>query len=447
MRTLAASLLITGGLWAGTIERSTVTFSKQVLPVLQKRCQECHRPGEAAPFSMLTYKDTRPWAKAMKEAVLTKKMPPWFADPAVGHFSNDRRLTPEEIQTLVSWVDQGAVEGDPKDAPPPLQFTEGWTIGKPDVVYEMPMDYLVPAKGTVEYTYFLLPKAFTEDKWIDKIEVRPGAKSVVHHVVMYARPQGSKWLKEMKPGVAWVEPEDTEPPKRAADTGDGQFDLGEFEIVSVYVPGGVAYQTAPGQARFVKAGSDLIFQLHYTASGKATADRTRVGIIFAKQPPRERVVNTFIMNTRFRIPPGAPDQVVDAKVTLNRDATLLNFFPHMHLRGKAFEYRVTYPDGRSETLFRMPKYDFNWQITYQLAEPLKLPKGTVITAVAHYDNSPNNPYNPDPTKEVFWGDQSWDEMLAGFVDFAIPVNVDPNDLAVPKKDPGKEKDKDQKSGA
>jgi len=446
MRTLVASLVITGGLWAANVEPSTVTFNKQVLPVLQKRCQECHRPGESAPFSMLTYKDTRPWAKAMKEAVLTKKMPPWFADPAYGHFSNDRRLSGEEIRTLVSWADQGAIEGDAKDAPPPLQFTEGWTIGKPDIVYEMPIEYKVPAAGTIEYTYFLLPKAFTEDKWIEKIEVRPGSRSVVHHVVMVARPPGSTWLEEMKPGVAWVPPHDSEI-KRQTDSGEGEFLLGDIEMISVYVPGGVAYQTAPGQARFVKAGTDLIFQMHYTAKGKETTDRSKVGIIFAKQPPRERVVNTFIMNDRFRIPPGAPDQVVDARVTLHHDATLLNFFPHMHVRGKSFEYRVTYPNGKSETLFSMPKYDFNWQITYQLAKPLDLPKGTVITAVAHYDNSANNPYNPDPTKEVFWGDQTWDEMLAGFVDFAIPVNVDPNDLAEPpKKDPGKDKDKEQKSG-
>ena len=382
---------------------------------------------------MLTYKDTRPWAKAMKEAVLTKKMPPWFADPAYGHFSNDRRLSAEEIQTLVSWADQGALEGDPKDAPEPRQFADGWTIGKPDVVYEMPMDYAVPAKGTVEYTYFLLPKAFTEDRWIEKIEVRPGSRSVVHHVVLITRPPGSKWMEDLKPGVAWVEPEDKEPPKRSADTGEGAFFLGDMEIVSVYVPGGVAYRTAPGQARFVKAGSDLVFQMHYTANGKETADRTRVGIVYAKQRPRERVVNTFIMNTRFRIPPGAPDQVVDAKVKINRDATLLNFFPHMHLRGKSFEYRVTYPDGQSETLFRMPRYDFNWQLTYDLEQPLKLPKGTELTALAHYDNSANNPYNPDPAKEVFWGDQSWDEMLAGFVDFAIPADADPRDLGEPKK--------------
>lgn len=246
--------------------------------------------------------------------------------------------------------------------------------------------------------------------------------------------------------MIWVEPEN-KPSKRDADTGEGEFELvADYEVVSVYVPGGVAYQTAPDQARFVKAGSDLIFSMHYTASGKATGDRSRVGIVFAKQPPRERVVNTVITNRQLRIPPGAPDQVVDARVTLNQEATLLNLFPHMHVRGKSFEYRVTYPDGKSEILFQMPKYNFNWQLTYQLAQPLKLPRGTVITVIAHYDNSPNNLYNPDPTKEIYWGGQSWDEMLAGFVDFAIPVNADPKDLSVPKKDPSKEKEKDQKSG-
>jgi hypothetical protein len=389
---------------------------------------------------MLTYKDARPWAKAMKEAVLTKKMPPWFADPAYGHFSNDRRLAQEEVNTLVSWVDQGAVEGDSKDAPPPVEFNEGWTIGKPDVVFEMPVEYTVPAKGTIEYTYFLLPKIFSEDKWIEKIEVRPGARPLVHHVVMVSRPPGSKWLEEMKPGVAWV-PSKEKNEKREADTGEGAFLLGDIEMVSVYVPGGLAYQTGPGQARLMKAGSDLIFQMHYTANGKQTVDRTRVGIVFAKEQPRERVVNTFIMNTRFRIPPGAADQVVDARVTVQEDATLLNLFPHMHFRGKAFEYEVKYPTGETETLLSVPKYNFNWQLTYQLEQPLKLPKGTILTAIAHYDNSPNNPYNPDPKSEVYWGDQSWEEMLAGFVDFAIPLNMDPNDLAGPKRD----KDKGEKS--
>jgi len=439
MRTIHSLVTIAGSLIAAS-NPSAVTFNKQVLPLLQTRCQNCHRPGEAAPFSMLTYKDARPWAKAMKEAVLTKKMPPWFADPAFGHFSNDRRLAPEEVNTLVSWVDQGALEGDPKDAPQPLEFHEGWTIGKPDVVFEMPVEYTVPATGTIEYTYFLLPKVFSEDKWIEKIEVRPGARSVVHHVVMVSRPPGSKWLEEMKPRVAWV-PTKEKDEKREADTGEGAFLLGDIEMVSVYVPGGLAYQTGPGQARLMKAGSDLIFQMHYTASGKQTVDRTRVGIVFAKERPRERVVNTFIMNTRFRIPPGAADQVVDARVTVHEDATLLNLFPHMHFRGKAFEYQAKYPTGETETLLSVPKYNFNWQLTYQLEQPLNLPKGTVLTAIAHYDNSPNNPYNPDPKSEVYWGDQSWEEMLAGFVDFAIPLNMDPNDLAGPKKD----KEKEQKA--
>ena len=238
----AAQILLAGlvatGLSAGSDRPVPVTFAKDVLPVMQKRCQGCHRPGEAAPFSMLTYKDTRPWAKAIKEAVLARKMPPWFADPVYGHFANDRRLTPEEIATLVSWVDQGATEGDPKDAPRPLEFAEGWTIGKPDVVLEMPVEYTVPAKGTIEYTYFLLPKVFSEDKWIEKIEVRPGARSVVHHVVVLSRPPGSDWLQDMKPGVAWVPPPEKETDKREPDTGEGRFFLGGFEIVTVYVPGG-----------------------------------------------------------------------------------------------------------------------------------------------------------------------------------------------------------------
>jgi hypothetical protein len=316
MRTILSLVTLAGSLTAAS-NPSAVTFNKQVLPLLQKRCQNCHRPGEAAPFSMLTYQDARPWAKAMKEAVLTKKMPPWFADPAYGHFSNDRRLAPEEVNTLVSWVDQGALEGDSKDAPRPLEFNEGWTIGKPDVVFEMPVEYTVPAKGTIEYTYFLLPKVFSEDRWIEKIEVRPGARSVVHHVVMFTRPPGAKFLEDMKPGVAWVPSKEKDDGKREADTGEGAFLLGDFEMVSVYMPGGLPYQTGPGQARLMKAGSDLIFQMHYTASGKQTVDRTRVGIVFAKEPPRERVVNTFIMNDRFRIPAGAPDQVVDARVTVH----------------------------------------------------------------------------------------------------------------------------------
>ncbi len=409
-----------------------VTFHKSVEPVLQARCQGCHRPGEAAPMSLLTYKDARPWAKAIKEAVLLKQMPPWFADPAHGSFSNDRRLSQKEIDTLVAWVDGGAKEGDLRDAPPPRTFAEGWAMGKPDQVIQMPNAYEVPASGTVDYTYVVVPTGFTEDKWVQQVEVRPGNKAVVHHIVMLVRPPGSKYMAAAQPGVPYVPPKGEE--KHQPDTGEGQFQMvGAIEMVGVYVPGGVPYELKPGQARLIPKGSDVIFQMHYTTNGKAGGDQSRIGFIFAKEPPKERVVNTFVGNLNFKIPPQAPDYAVHARVTMYQPATVLSLFPHMHVRGRAFEYKVTYPTGESETLLDVPKYDFNWQLSYYLKEPKVLPKGTVIECIAHYDNSPNNPFNPDPTKEVYWGDQTWEEMLAGFIDFAMPVNATMRDIAIPKK--------------
>jgi len=219
------------------------------------------------------------------------------------------------------------------------------------------------------------------------------------------------------------------------DTGQGLLEIGTVEVVGVYVPGGVPYYLKPGQARLIPAGSDIVFQMHYTTNGKAATDRSRVGFQFAKQPPQERVVNTFVSNRNLRIPAGADGHPVLAKVTLQADSTLLAMFPHMHVRGKAFEYRATYPNGESETLLSVPKYNFNWQLTYYLQHPKVLPKGTVLECVALYDNSPNNPFNPDPNSEVYWGDQTWDEMLAGFVDLAMPVEMDPMSLVPPKPKP------------
>jgi len=392
-------------------------------------------------MSFITYKEVRPWAAAIREATASRKMPPWHADPAHGKFSNDRRLTSSEIDLLGTWAKTGAKEGDPKDAPAPVEFTEGWTIGKPDVVFDLGVDYEVPARGTVEYTYFAVPTGFTEDKWIEKIEVRPGARSVVHHVVLFSRGSQSKSFKDAKPGVPFVPPPTARPDKRPVDNGEGFFfalakagsDEGT-EIISTYAPGGTAYLTRPGQARLLRAGSDLVFQMHYTANGKAAKDRTQVGIIFAKEPPKERVVNTFVVNNRFRIPPGDPDFLVNARVTLDADVKVQSFFPHMHLRGKAMEYKAVYPTGETQTLLNVPGYDFNWQTTYQLEEPILLPKGTRLEVSARYDNSPNNPANPDPKAEVYWGDQSWEEMLAGFVDFVIPRTMDPGDISRPKPD-------------
>ena len=389
--------------------QAEVTFNKEVLPVLQKHCQECHRPGEAAPMPLLTYKDARPYAKAIKQAVLSKKMPPWFADSHFGKFANDRTLAQTEIDTLAAWADSGAKEGKEADAPAPKSYAAGWTIGKPDLVIDMSVDYTVPAKGTVDYTYFIVPAGFTEDKWIEKIEVRPGARSVVHHIVLFSRAPGSKYLKDAPLRAAFVPPQKKQA-ERKPDTGAGAFaGLGDDynEMVSVYVPGGLAYETKPGQARLIKAGSDLVFQMHYTANGKETVDRSQVGIVFAKEAPKQRVVNTFIMNPNLHIPPGAPEHRVEAKVQLFEDVVLQSLFPHMHLRGRAFQYVAKYPSGESETLLKVPNYDFNWQLTYQLEKPILLPKGTELTATAWYNNSPQNRFNPDPKADVYWGDQSW----------------------------------------
>jgi hypothetical protein len=272
------------------------------------------------------------------------------------------------------------------------------------------------------------PTGFTEDKWVEQIEVRPGNRAVVHHIVLEARRPGTKRLAQAKPGEPFV------PNKPAVrdpkpDTGAGNLAVqGESEIVAIYVPGGNAYQTKPGQARLIKAGSDLIFQMHYTANGKEGIDRSRVGIIFAKEPPKERVMNGYIDNQRFVIPPGAPNYRAEGRIRLQDDAVIQSIFPHAHVRGKAYEISAKLPDGQTETLLRVPNYDFNWQHTYYLEEPLRLPKGTEIIMAGWYDNSPNNAFNPDPTKEVRWGDQTWEEMLITFFDFAMPVNYDPQNL-------------------
>jgi hypothetical protein len=411
-----------------------VTFHRDVEPILQARCQGCHRPGEAAPMSLLTYQDARPWAKAIKQAVLRRTMPPWFADPSHGEFANDRKLSAAEIAKITQWVDSGARQGDPNQAPAPRSFVEGWTIGKPDVVLGMLKPFAVPASGTVEYTYFVAPTGFKEDKWIQNAEVRVGDRSVVHHVVVLVRAPGVRYLTGAKPGEPYVPQKRQRAPR--PDTGRGLLELDSVEIVTTYVPGGVAYQLKPGQARLIPAGSDLIFQMHYTTNGKAAMDQTRIGFQFAKEPPTERVVNTFVSNRNLRIPAGAANHAVMARVTLQADSNLLSFFPHMHVRGKAFEYRATYPSGESEVLLSVPKYDFNWQLTYYLKQPKPLPKGTVLECIARFDNSAANPFNPDPSKEVFWGDQTWEEMLAGFVDLAVPASRDPLELVRQPKTAG-----------
>jgi hypothetical protein len=406
MRTSALSLILAVGASAAP------TFNKEVLPILQKRCQECHRPGEAVPMALIGYQESRPWAKAIKQAVLSKKMPPWFADPNYGHFSNDRSLSQAEIDTLIAWVDAGAPEGNAKDAPAPRQFVEGWSIGKPDLVLEMPNAFDVPSKGVIEYQYVIIPTGLKEDKWIMAAEVRPGDKSVMHHVITSIREPGSKWMVDQEPGIAFVPPKGTR--------GGEQLAGG----LSGYVPGqALPPGDFPRRATLLKAGSDIVLQLHYTTNGKPTTDKTKVGIIFAKEPPSARLMGGNSAAMRFSIPPGDPDFHVEASSTLQYDCDLVSMMPHAHLRGKAFEYRIVRPDGETETVLKVPKYDFNWQLTYYLAKPMHLTKGTKVQVVAEFDNSVNNPYNPDPTKEVHWGEQTFEEMMMGY----FSVVVDPKD--------------------
>ncbi len=424
---------------ATTSGNQPVTFNKDVLPVLEKNCQTCHRPGEAAPMSFLSYQTTRPWAKAIKAAVLTKKMPPWFADPHFGKFSNDRTLSQPEIDTLVAWADSGAKEGDPKDAPKPLNFVEGWRIGKPDMVLTMPTAFDVPASGTVDYQYIIIPTGFTEDKYVQMAEARPGDPSVVHHIIAFIREPGNPWLKDAKPGVPFVPREEQRKAQLEAER-TGKRNRGEGggfggDMLAGYAPGTVPNIMLPGEAKLIKAGSDIVLQLHYTATGKATTDLSRVGLIFSKEKPKVRVLSLAATTANFAIPPQDPNYRVDAKIQLQQDATLVNLLPHMHFRGKDFEYRIVYPTGEKETLLRVPNYDFNWQLTYDLATPKLLPAGTIIECTAHYDNSANNRFNPDPTKEVHFGEQTWEEMMFGFFDVAVPIDTTAMDLMRPKKGP------------
>jgi hypothetical protein len=421
---------------AAATTSSQPTFYKDVLPVLQKNCQTCHRPGEAAPMSFLTYETARPWAKAIKQAVATKKMPPWFADPQYGHFSNDRTMSQADIDTLTNWADNGAQAGNAKDAPKPIDWVEGWRIGKPDAVISMSVPFNVPASGTIDYQYIVVPTNFTEDKYVQMAEARPGDPTVVHHILAFIREPGNPWLRNLKPGI----PFDARQAERDAAAnprqgGRQQQGVSFGDNVAGYAPGTMPDIMKPGEAKLIPAGSDIIFQVHYTATGKASTDISKLGLVFAKGPVTNRVVSLAATTMNFAIPPGDSNYQVEAKLTLQDDATLINLLPHMHFRGKDFVYKVTYPSGESETLLAVPHYDFNWQLTYELKQPKLLPKGTVIDCVAHYDNSANNKFNPDPTKEVHYGEQTWEEMMFGFFDVSVPMNKTAMDLMVPKKAP------------
>jgi hypothetical protein len=393
------------------------TYYRDVLPVLQQHCQSCHRTGEIGPMPLMSYEQTRPFARAIAGSVSTREMPPWFADPVVGKFSNDPSLTRQQIDTLVAWANTGVPAGNSEDAPPVRNWPRGWMIPQPDVVVRMPKPVELPAHGDIDYTYVIVPTGFTEGKWVQMSEIQPSSRANVHHAVVYVRPPGSNWLRHAPAGVPFTGADMTD----EQDREDTHFTTAD--ILLVYAPGSSPDTWPDGMAKFVPAGSDLVFQMHYMAHGHATSDQSSIGIIFVKHPPKQRVLTLQLTNDRFVIPPGVDDYRVEVHGSLPNDAVLLSFFPHMHLRGKRFDYNILHADGSVEPLLRV-HYDFYWQLSYRLAEPRSLPAGTVLQAVGWYDNSKNNPHNPDPDVAVRWGDQTYDEMMVGFFDVAVRPDLD-----------------------
>lgn len=419
VRTLATCLLA-GALLAP----AAVTFHKDVLPVLQQQCQGCHRPGEIGPMPFLTYAQTRPWAKAIRDAVASRKMPPWFADPEYkGHFTNERSLTPKQLEILNAWVEAGAPEGNASDAPPPVRFASGWSIGKPDLIVEYPHELEIPATGTMDQGNMLIKVNFPKDVWVSAAEVRPGNARVVHHMKAWIRPPNSPWMKDAPEGEMYK-------PARAQfappEDGPSHGPRPVQDILAKYNPGVNAMEfTNSGAAKFIAAGSDIVFEIHYAPTGKPEKDRSRVGIIFAKDAPVQRYFTTTGINTTsFVIPAGANNHEVRAEAVLQTEAKLAWVQPHMHLRAKDYELIAHYPSGENQVLLK-GKFDFNWQLGYEFAKPVVLPKGTRIESIAHYDNSGNNPWNPNPGIEVRYGPQTTDEMSVSFMGFIIGVQDDP----------------------
>ena len=390
---LTASVIAAPALAAGA-----PTFSKDVAPILFKNCVECHRPTAMAPMSLMTYDEARPWARAIKQKVALRQMPPWGADPTVAKYSNDVSLKQAEIDTIAAWVDGGSPEGDRGDLPKAPQFADGWSIGKPDYVFKMQKPFIVPADGTVPYVYISIPTNLKEDIWIRAVELKPTDRRVVHHII--------STLVEGDGTAPDPEPKLTRDPKRK-EIGGGLGGL---------VPGRLYGEFDEGVARKIPAGADIVLQMHYTTIGQMVTDQTEIGVLVSRAPPANRRAEGggSIPNTTFAIPPGDPNYEVTGKLVFNRDTYLSSLYPHMHVRGKDATYTVIYPDGREEVVLRVPKYDFNWQLSYKLAEPRLLPKGSTLKVTMHYDNSTANRFNPDPTATVRWGDQTWEEMMLGY---------------------------------
>jgi len=429
---IIAGVVVAYGVGSARESKRAPTYYRDVLPILRGHCEVCHRAGGIAPMSFETYEQAGRYSEAIRLATQSKSMPPWFAVAGIGRFSNDPSLSGEEISTLAAWAAAKAPAGDSHDAPAPRDWAEGWSIPPPDLVVKMTKPVVLPASGDVDYTYEIVPTHFAEDRWVQMAEVLPSARANVHHAVLYIRPPDSQWLRHAPVGEAFT----------AAKLKDAEDRRGahwtDSDVLLVYAPGSSPDEWPATMAKFVPAGSDLVFQMHYTTNGKAAADQSSGGLVFSRQPPPQRVLTLQLTNDHFVIPPGEDNYRVEARGTLPNNATLLSFFPHMHLRGKRFEYNLVRrgtagpsregePKGafevQMETLLRV-NYHFHWQMSYRLAESRPLKAGTELQAVAWYDNSAKNPHNPDANAAVRWGEQTYDEMMVGFFDVAVAAGMD-----------------------
>ena len=442
-RCAVAALLLGGTAMAADVPSGPV-FHKDVLPILQRNCQTCHRPGQVAPMSFLTYQNARPWAKAMKSAVLSKKMPPWFADARYGPYVNDRSLKPDEIETLVKWADNGAPEGDAKDAPAPVEWPEGWQIA-PDIVLQGPT-LEVPAKpknNVVEWINVIMPTGFTKDTWVTSVQIKPEHPQVTHHICTDYIPHNPN----VKYGVPiWQDKERDEegaaipekgptfgaaPPRADARAGNAAV-VQRGGAQDCYLPGNPAadYRTVKA-AKLIPAGYDILYGIHYTPDGTPYTDHIQMGFTVANQPPPRRYVSLLIsapMDAKtFAIPPNDPNwQCPPAEATFLQDAELVFMMPHMHVRGKDTRWTLEYPDGRKQVVLDVPRYDFNWQLGYNTS--IQVPKGTKLRVDAHYDNSVNNQFNPNPAKTVYYGEMTWEEMMSPFFGVVVDADADPAKL-------------------
>lgn len=409
------------GIAATALLQAAPNFDREILPILEKRCASCHRVGEIGPMPLTTFAEARPWARAIRQAVARGSMPPWHADPhSSAPFLNDRSLPAAERALLIAWADAGAPAGSAPAAPAVKQPRRDWTLGKPDLILRVPK-FAVPASGTVEYTFLVNPVRLDGPRWIAAAEWRVDKPSVVHHINAFVRPKGSSYVVDAPAGVPFVA---TKASRGARHPGEREQD--RRELLVGYEPGYRPQPWGEGRAKLLPKEADIVFEMHYTANGSATEDSSELGLYFAKGPVKQRVLTITPADTAFAIPPHDPDFRSSASATARTEIELLSLQPHMHLRGKAYRITARYPDGKAEALLDVPRYDFNWQTTYFLKSPRKLPPGTVLACEARFDNSPNNRFNPDPSQTVRWGDQSWEEMNIGFMEVVIPADADPD---------------------